>query len=161
MVHRIDLQTSGAVIVAKNPIVVPILNRLISNGQIHRQYLAVVEGEMAQSGKFDWAIGRNPVNPHLHQVNGQNAQPALTYYDTLASNRERSLVKLRLVTGRTHQLRVHLAYSGHQLLAIRFIILYQQRECCFMVCRKTHITLRNEIFKILVRHYRRILKIIW
>lgn len=64
MVHRIDLQTSGAVIVAKNPIVVPILNRLISNGQIHRQYLAVVEGEMAQSGKFDWAIGCNPENPH-------------------------------------------------------------------------------------------------
>lgn len=116
MVHRIDLQTSGAVIVAKNPIVVPILNRLISGGQIHRQYLAVVEGEMAQSGKFDWSIGHNPENPHLHQVNGQNAQPALTYYDTLASNRERSLVKLRLVTGRTHQLRVHLAHSGHPIV---------------------------------------------
>ena len=116
MVHRIDLQTSGAVVVAKNPIVVPILNRLISDGQIHRQYLAVVEGKMPTRGKFDWSIGCNPQNSHLHQVNGQNAQPALTYYKTLASNHERSLVKLRLVTGRTHQLRVHLAYSGHPIV---------------------------------------------
>ena len=116
MVHRIDLQTSGAVIIAKNPIVVPILNRLISDGRIHRQYLAVVEGEMQRQGEMSWPIGRNPANLHLHQVNGENAQPALTYYQVIANNPARSLVKLQLATGRTHQLRVHLAHSGHPIV---------------------------------------------
>lgn len=117
MVHRIDLQTSGAVIVAKNPIVVPILNRLISTGKIHRQYLAVVEGDLRPTnGQFTGPIGRNPMNPHLHQVNGIKAQLALTDYRVIASNANRSLVKLRLATGRTHQLRVHLAHSGHPIV---------------------------------------------
>lgn len=53
MVHRIDLQTSGAVIVAKNPVVVPILDRLISLGKIHREYLALVEGQIKGSGEWD------------------------------------------------------------------------------------------------------------
>ncbi|MRN07408.1 RluA family pseudouridine synthase [Lactobacillus sp. 0.1XD8-4] len=116
MVHRIDLQTSGAVIVAKNPIVVPILNRLISTGKIHRQYLAVVEGKFSGNGQMKWPIGKNPSNLHLHQVNGLNAQAALTYYRSLASNEQRSLLSLQLATGRTHQLRVHLAYSGHPIV---------------------------------------------
>lgn len=116
MVHRIDLQTSGAVIVAKNPIVVPILNRLISVGKIHREYIAVVEGKLTGSGEWSWPIGRNWSNPHLHQVDGDHAQPALTYYQSLASTDERSLVRLKLATGRTHQLRVHLAHSGHPIV---------------------------------------------
>ncbi|MBB1079312.1 RluA family pseudouridine synthase [Limosilactobacillus sp. STM2_1] len=116
MVHRIDLQTSGAVIVAKNPIVVPILNRLISDGKIHRSYLAVVEGKVTGKGQMNWPIGKDPLNSHLHQVNGLNAQPALTYYQSLASNGRYSLLSLQLATGRTHQLRVHLAYSGHPIV---------------------------------------------
>lgn len=116
MVHRIDLQTSGAVIVAKNPIVVPILNRLISSGQIHRQYLAVVEGCLTGNGRWTWPIGKDPANLKLHCVNGVNAQPASTYYQSLATSGERSLVSLRLATGRTHQLRVHLAHSGHPIV---------------------------------------------
>lgn len=116
MVHRIDLQTSGAVIVAKNPIVVPILNRLISEGLIHRQYIAVVEGNLIGNGEWDWPIGKDPANPHLHKVAGSNAQPALTYYQSLVANEKCSLVKLQLATGRTHQLRVHLAHSGHPIV---------------------------------------------
>lgn len=116
MVHRIDLQTSGAVIVAKNPVVVPILNRWISEGKIHRQYLAVVEGRLTGSGVMDWPIGTDPNNWHLHQVNGVAPQPALTYYHVLAANDNYSLVRLQLATGRTHQLRVHLAHSGHPIV---------------------------------------------
>lgn len=116
MVHRLDLQTSGALIVAKNPIVVPALNRLIAMGQIHREYLAVVEGRLTGAGKWDWPIGRDPRDPRWHAVDGLHAQPALTYYQGLAASDQRSLVRLHLATGRTHQLRVHLAHSGHPIV---------------------------------------------
>lgn len=60
MVHRLDQATSGAVAIAKNPIVVPILDRRISQGQMHRQYLALVAGTItSDAGKFDWPIGRD------------------------------------------------------------------------------------------------------
>lgn len=116
MVHRLDKQTSGAMIVAKNPVVVPVLNRLIAAGKIHREYLAVVEGCLQGSGKWEWPIGRDPADCRFHLVNGLNAKPAVTYYESLASNAQRSLVRLRLGTGRTHQLRVHLAHSGHPIV---------------------------------------------
>lgn len=116
MVHRIDLQTSGAVIVAKNPVVVPVLNRLISADQIHRQYLAVVDGQLRGHGEWDWPIGKDPSTPHLHRVNGLHAQPAKSYYESLAASEQYSLVRLTLATGRTHQLRVHLAHSGHPIV---------------------------------------------
>lgn len=116
MVHRLDLQTSGAMIVAKNPIVVPVLNRLIADGQIHREYAAVVEGRLEGDGCWDWPIGRDPQDPRWRAVNGLHAQPARTYYRNLAAGDQRSLVHLRLATGRTHQLRVHLAHSGHPIV---------------------------------------------
>ena len=116
MVHRLDLQTSGAMIVAKNPIVVPVLNRLIADGQIHREYVAVVEGRLEGAGCWDWPIGRDPDDPRWRAVNGLHAQPARTYYRSLAAVDQRSLVYLRLATGRTHQLRVHLAHSGHPIV---------------------------------------------
>lgn len=116
MVHRLDRQTSGAMIVAKNPVAVPVLNRLIAMGEIHREYLAVVEGCLQGRGKWQWPIGRNPADQRFHLVNGLNSQPAVTYYESLASNEQRSLVRLRLGTGRTHQLRVHLAHSGHPIV---------------------------------------------
>lgn len=116
MVHRIDLQTSGAVIVAKNPIVVPILNRFISQGQIHREYLALVSGHLTGKGEWNWPIGDDPSDPWRRMVNGKNAQPAQTFFHVLATNEKYSLVHLRLGTGRTHQLRVHLAHSGHPIV---------------------------------------------
>lgn len=116
MVHRLDRQTSGAMIVAKNPVVVPILDRLIAQGKIHREYLAVVAGQLTGSGCWRWPIGRNPADPRWRAVNGTHAQPAVTYYQSLAANVHHSLVRLRLATGRTHQLRVHLAYSGHPIV---------------------------------------------
>ena len=116
MVHRLDLETSGAMIVAKNPVVVPVLNRLIAAGEIHREYLAVVEGRLTGQGEWDWPRGRNPRDPRWRCVAGLHAQPALTDYTSLAAGPERSLVRLRLATGRTHQLRVHLAHSGHPIV---------------------------------------------
>lgn len=117
MVHRIDQATSGAVIVAKNPIVVPVLDRLISMGQIHRRYLAVVHGQLAkQKGHFDWEIGKDPNDRRKRKVDGVQAQFASTKYEQLASDGQFTLVKLKLLTGRTHQIRVHLAHSGHPIV---------------------------------------------
>lgn len=116
MVHRIDLQTSGAVIVAKNPVVVPILDRLISRGKIHREYLALVEGQLEGRGEWDWPIGNDLSDVRKRKVNGDHPQRAQTFYQTIRNNSEYSLVGLSLGTGRTHQLRVHLAYSGHPIV---------------------------------------------
>lgn len=117
MVHRIDQVTSGALIVAKNPVVVPILDRLIADGQIHRQYLAVVEGHLdPQQGRFTWPIGHDPADKRKRLVNGPHAQPAATNYQVVSVSGNQSLVRLDLETGRTHQIRVHLAYSGHPII---------------------------------------------
>lgn len=117
MVHRIDQATSGALIVAKNPIVVPILDRLIATNRIHREYLAVINGKLpASSGYFNWPIGKDADDQRKRQVDGIAAQPATTYYQILGMANGQSLVRLRLATGRTHQIRVHLAYSGHPIV---------------------------------------------
>ncbi|MDO4856266.1 MAG: RluA family pseudouridine synthase [Limosilactobacillus gorillae] len=113
MVHRLDQETSGAMIVAKNPIVVPILDRLISTREIHRDYLALVAGiPNPKRGIWDLPLGQDPTDVRKRMVNGQNAQAARTHYRTLATNGGRALVVLNLETGRTHQLRVHLAAAG-------------------------------------------------
>ncbi|WP_295731335.1 RluA family pseudouridine synthase [uncultured Limosilactobacillus sp.] len=117
MVHRIDQATSGAVIVAKNPVVVPILDRYIAEGRIHRRYLAVVTGNFAQSmGQFTWPIGFDSRDRRKRQVDGVAAKPAITNYQVLRTVGNLSLVRLQLQTGRTHQIRVHLAYSGHPIV---------------------------------------------
>ncbi|WP_251546195.1 RluA family pseudouridine synthase [Limosilactobacillus caecicola] len=117
MVHRLDQQTSGAVIVAKNPVVVPILDRLIAEGHIHRQYLAVVTGIFQRPrGTFDWPIGRDPQDQRKRMVNGAAAKEAHTAYEVLGTGAGQSIVSLTLQTGRTHQLRVHLAHSGHPII---------------------------------------------
>lgn len=116
MVHRLDQETSGAMVVAKNPVVVPVLNRLISAGKIHREYVAVVSGRMQGNGVLDWPIGKDLSDRRKYCVDGAGAKSARTDYRVVASNNERSLVRLRLETGRTHQIRVHLAHSGHPII---------------------------------------------
>ena len=116
MVHRIDKQTSGAIIIAKNPVVVPVLDRLIAAGKIHREYLAVVDGFLQGAGQWQWPIGDDPSDPWRRKVDGKGAQRAVTHYQTIVANHDHSLVCLRLETGRTHQLRVHLAHSGHPIV---------------------------------------------
>lgn len=117
MVHRLDQATSGAMIVAKTPLVVPILDRLIATGQIHRRYLAVVAGVPdPRRGEWDWPIGADPTDVRKRRVNGDHAQAARTRYRVVKASGDRALVRLRLLTGRTHQLRVHLATAGHPIV---------------------------------------------
>lgn len=117
MIHRLDQMTSGAMIVALNPVVVPILDRLISEKQIHRTYLAWVRGHFdSPTGHFTAPIGRNQKDKRKRWVNTPDAQPALTDYQVLQTTAHQSLVQLELQTGRTHQLRVHLAASQHPII---------------------------------------------
>lgn len=117
MVHRLDQETSGAMLVAKNPVVVPVLNQLIAQGAIKRRYLAIVHGHFTQTqGLFDQPIGLNSQNPNLRAINGLQSQSARSHYRVLDQNTAYSLVYLTLETGRTHQLRIHLQASGHPIV---------------------------------------------
>ncbi|MFC6202194.1 RluA family pseudouridine synthase [Lactiplantibacillus nangangensis] len=117
MVHRLDQMTSGAMLVALNPVVVPILDRLISTKQIRRSYYAWVRGHFeATQGQFTAAIGRHPTDKRKRWIDVPGAQSAITDYQVIRTTPHQSLVKLTLQTGRTHQLRVHLAASGHPII---------------------------------------------
>lgn len=117
MVHRLDMATSGALIVAKSPAVVPILNRQISSKMIKRQYLTWVHGNhLPTTGTIKLPIGRDPLDKRKRMVAGLNSQSAVTHYQVLASRANYSLLKINLETGRTHQIRVHLAAIGHSLV---------------------------------------------
>lgn len=117
MIHRLDQETSGAIIFGKNPVVVPILVVNIANKQIKRTYLAWVEGtDLPDEGTINLPIGRDPDDKRKRKINGPHAAPALTRYRVLRKQSGYALVQISLETGRTHQIRVHFAALGHPLV---------------------------------------------
>ncbi|UQS87161.1 RluA family pseudouridine synthase [Nicoliella spurrieriana] len=117
IIHRLDQQTSGAIIFGKNPAVVPILTRLISEKRIKRSYLAWVSGTgMRSSGTIDLPIGIDPNDQRKRMVNGPHSLNAITHYQVIRTSHHMTLLKIELSTGRTHQIRVHLAAIGHPLV---------------------------------------------
>ncbi|HEM2542036.1 TPA: RluA family pseudouridine synthase [Streptococcus suis] len=117
VVHRLDMETSGAILFAKNPFILPILNRLLEDKIIYRDYLALCQGQLK---KTDWTItdkiGRDRHDRRKRVVDNRKGQTALTQVRLLKSIGKNSLVSCRLQTGRTHQIRVHLAHHGHALI---------------------------------------------
>nr|WP_285816397.1 RluA family pseudouridine synthase [Lactobacillus taiwanensis] len=110
IVHRLDMLTNGLLLVAKNPAVVPILNRQLTNKTLHREYLAWVNksSKLKQSGTISFPIGHDPSDQRKRMVR-EDGQRALTQYKIIEEHDDKVLVKLILETGRTHQIRVHLA----------------------------------------------------
>ncbi|USN96025.1 MAG: RluA family pseudouridine synthase [Candidatus Nomurabacteria bacterium] len=112
IIHRLDRDTSGVLIGALNDKTAKLLQRQFSDRKVKKTYIAVVDGIPKQSeALIDLPIGRNPKHPSQFRVdpNGKSAQTA---YRILASSKKYSLVELQPHTGRTHQLRVHMAYIG-------------------------------------------------
>ena len=111
IVHRLDMLTSGLLLVAKNPAVVPILNRELTAKIFHREYLAVinVNEPIANRATIDLPIGHDPLDQRKRKIIS-NGQKSITHYQILKHlDNNTALVKLELETGRTHQIRVHLA----------------------------------------------------
>ncbi|WP_396653277.1 RluA family pseudouridine synthase [Metabacillus idriensis] len=116
-IHRLDHDTSGAIVFAKHALSHAILDRLLEERLIKRTYTAIVQGKMKQKkGQIDQPIGKDRHHPVRRRVS-PGGQPALTHFKTEDYNTrfDVSLVKLQLDTGRTHQIRVHLSHIGYPI----------------------------------------------
>lgn len=116
LVHRLDRDTSGVVILAKDPDTQKMLRRQFQDRKTHKTYHAVVEGHpKLPEAMIDLPIARNLKRPTTFQVD-QNGKPSQTHYKVISANDKYSLIELKPTTGRTHQLRVHLRYLGTPIL---------------------------------------------
>lgn len=117
IVHRIDKDTSGLIIAAKNDFAHQFLSAQLSDHTLGREYEAVVHGGFRNdAGTVDAPIGRHPVDRKRMAVTPKNSKPAVTHYEVIARYRGYTRILCRLETGRTHQIRVHMASIGHPLL---------------------------------------------
>ena len=114
--NRLDRDTTGLTIIAKNSLSSAILSSAIRSREIHREYLAIVSGLTKDSGTIDAPIARKSASVIEREVNFSSGERAVTHYKRLAYQDGLSLLSLKLETGRTHQIRVHMKYIGHPLI---------------------------------------------
>ena len=140
IVHRLDRDTSGLLIIAKNPESAAHLQRQFAERTAKKTYIAITDGKpKLNAAKIDLPIGRNPSAPSTFRID-PNGKPAQTTYHVLTENDTQSLVELKPTTGRTHQLRVHLAHLNTPILGDR--VYGKSSDCRMMLhAQKLEITL--------------------
>lgn len=129
IVHRIDMDTTGAIVICKNDKAHQILAEQLKEHSITRKYRALVCGNMKEdTGTIVGAIGRHPIDRKKMAINEKNGKPAVTHYKVLERFGNYTYIECQLETGRTHQIRVHMASKGHPLLGD---VLYGPAKCPF------------------------------
>ena len=117
IVHRIDKDTSGLLAIAKNDLAHTVLASQLKYHSMARTYEAIVCGSFREdSGTVDAPIGRHPTDRKKMCVTQRNSKPAVTHWEVVERFRGYTHIRCRLETGRTHQIRVHMAYIGHPIL---------------------------------------------
>lgn len=116
IVHRIDKDTSGVLMIAKNDIACKSLQEQLKNHSCNRTYIALVYGIISEDkGRIEAPIGRDPVDRKKMAV-VKDGKPSITNFKVLERFKEYTLIECKLETGRTHQIRVHMKYIGHPLV---------------------------------------------
>ena len=116
IVHRLDKDTSGVMVVAKDEKVHELLSDMIKNKQVERKYLALVDGVIFHdSGTIDVPIGRDVNNRQKMMATDVNSKSAVTHFKVVKRYSENTLIECLLDTGRTHQIRVHMSYIGYPI----------------------------------------------
>ena len=127
IVHRIDKDTTGALLVCKTDLAHRDLAQQLKDHSITRRYRAIVHGNLTEDeGTVEGPIGRHPTERKKMAVNQKNGKPAVTHYRVLERFGNYTYIECRLETGRTHQIRVHMSSIGHPLLGD---LVYGPRKC--------------------------------
>lgn len=117
IVHRIDMDTTGAIVICKNDMAHQSLADQLKEHSITRKYRALVHGNLKEDeGMVEGPIGRHPTDRKKMAINHKNGKPAVTHYKVLERFGSYTFIECQLETGRTHQIRVHMASIGHPLL---------------------------------------------
>ena len=116
IVHRLDRATSGVIMCAKHQEALSFLQKQFSQRKAKKTYMAIVEGHLnVKEAVIDMPIERNPKAPATFRV-GANGKPSTTKYEVIEEGPKYSLIEMKPTTGRTHQLRVHMAQQGHPIV---------------------------------------------
>ncbi len=114
-INRLDRDTTGLLILAKHMYSASLLSNMVQHRKIHREYLAIATGIVPDNGTITAPIARVDGSTIEREVNEESGEYACTHYQTIAHRNGYSLVSLKLETGRTHQIRVHMKHIGHPL----------------------------------------------